>query len=172
MSSSSKPRILDYARYITTTDATGKAVFSKSDAAQVTETIAPGGAAFSLDYVTQAIPPKIADNADIDGFHALCDNAETALASLPPSFHTDHGVVLRHFAFPPGLIAPMHQTETLDFVIILEGSIDLLLDSGEERNMRKGDTVVQRGTRHAWRNTSESEWVIMLCVVMPVSGSA
>jgi hypothetical protein len=47
----------------------------------------------------------------------------------------------------------MQQTGTLDFVCVLEGSVTLVLDT-EEVELVEGDTVVQRGTRHAWSNRS------------------
>ncbi len=45
----------------------------------------------------------------------------------------------------------MHKTETVDYAVILEGEIYLLLDDTEYL-MKAGDTVVQRGTNHAWSN--------------------
>lgn len=45
----------------------------------------------------------------------------------------------------------MHRTPTLDYGIVLSGEIDLELDEGEV-HLRAGDIVVQRATRHAWRN--------------------
>jgi len=39
----------------------------------------------------------------------------------------------------------IHRTRSLDYVIVLEGEIDLLLDEGEVR-LAAGDVVVQRGT--------------------------
>ena len=45
----------------------------------------------------------------------------------------------------------MHITRTIDYAIILSGEIDLELDEGEV-HLKQGDVVVQRGTRHAWRN--------------------
>ena len=45
----------------------------------------------------------------------------------------------------------MHTTDTIDYGIILSGEIDLELDEGEV-HLGPGDVVVQRGTRHAWRN--------------------
>jgi mannose-6-phosphate isomerase-like protein (cupin superfamily) len=47
----------------------------------------------------------------------------------------------------------MQKTQTLDFCLILEGEITLVLDT-EEVNLKTGDTVVQRGTNHAWSNRS------------------
>jgi hypothetical protein len=49
----------------------------------------------------------------------------------------------------------MHRTETVDYGIVLEGEITLILDRGETV-LRSGDIVVQRGTNHAWSNRSGS----------------
>lgn len=46
-----------------------------------------------------------------------------------------------------------HQTETLDYAIILEGEIIAKLDK-DETVMREGDILIQRGTTHAWVNRS------------------
>lgn len=47
----------------------------------------------------------------------------------------------------------MHRTETLDYGVVIEGEIVLVLDAGE-RVLKQGDVVVQRGTNHAWANRS------------------
>ena len=49
----------------------------------------------------------------------------------------------------------MHRTETLDYGIVLEGEIFLVLDKGEIL-CRQGDIIIQRGTNHAWSNRSSS----------------
>lgn len=46
----------------------------------------------------------------------------------------------------------MHTTPTVDFGTVIDGQIVLELDDGETVTLRKGDTVVQQATRHAWRN--------------------
>jgi len=48
----------------------------------------------------------------------------------------------------------MHRTETVDFGIVLDGELVLILDEGET-TLHKGDIVVQRGTNHAWSNRSD-----------------
>jgi uncharacterized cupin superfamily protein len=53
----------------------------------------------------------------------------------------------------------MQQTRTLDFCLVLEGAITLVLDT-EEVQLKAGDTVVQRGTNHAWSNRSGQPCVI------------
>jgi quercetin dioxygenase-like cupin family protein len=46
----------------------------------------------------------------------------------------------------------MHTTATIDFEVVLDGEVWLELDDGVEVHLKPGDTVVQNGTRHAWRN--------------------
>jgi uncharacterized cupin superfamily protein len=53
----------------------------------------------------------------------------------------------------------MQKTRTLDFCLVLEGEIALVLDTGEV-HLKAGDTVVQRGTNHAWSNRSTQPCVI------------
>lgn len=56
--------------------------------------------------------------------------------------------------FKPGGPHPlMHRTESVDYGIVLEGEITLVLDDSEVV-VRAGDIVVQRGTNHAWSNRS------------------
>jgi quercetin dioxygenase-like cupin family protein len=47
----------------------------------------------------------------------------------------------------------MHRTETVDYGIVLEGELTLIVDRGETV-VRAGDIVIQRGTNHAWANRS------------------
>ena len=47
----------------------------------------------------------------------------------------------------------MHRTETVDYGIVIEGEIALVLDDSEVL-LRPGSVAVQRGTNHAWANRS------------------
>ena len=47
----------------------------------------------------------------------------------------------------------MHRTKTVDYGIVLEGEITLVLDRGEA-TIQAGDIVIQNGTNHAWANRS------------------
>ena len=58
----------------------------------------------------------------------------------------------------------MHRTETVDYAVVLEGEIALILDEGEV-NLKAGDVVIQRGTNHAWSNRS-GKMVKMLYVLI------
>jgi len=73
------------------------------------------------------------------------------------------GSLCRVLTFPPEC-APhrgMRKIRTLDFCLILEGEITLVLDA-EEVHLKAGDTVVQRGTRHAWSNRSDAPCVLAI----------
>jgi mannose-6-phosphate isomerase-like protein (cupin superfamily) len=48
----------------------------------------------------------------------------------------------------------MHRTRSVDYGIVLEGEIFMILDE-QEVLLRAGDVVVQRGTDHAWENRSD-----------------
>lgn len=56
--------------------------------------------------------------------------------------------------FPPNNPRWMHRTETLDYVIVLSGSIDMEMDESTI-SLRAGDIVIQRGTNHAWCNRTD-----------------
>lgn len=81
------------------------------------------------------------------------------LVELPPSQHITpeaaaasaerlaaEGAVT-HSEKRPG----MHTTRTIDYMVVLDGEVTLLLDDGEV-TLHKYDTVVQRGTAHHWEN--------------------
>jgi mannose-6-phosphate isomerase-like protein (cupin superfamily) len=57
-----------------------------------------------------------------------------------------------------------HTTQTIDYVMVLEGEISLELDTGEV-TLGPGDCVVQRGTRHAWRNRTDGPVKMMAVMV-------
>jgi mannose-6-phosphate isomerase-like protein (cupin superfamily) len=46
----------------------------------------------------------------------------------------------------------MHTTDTVDFEYVVSGRVVLELDDDVKVELGPGDTVVQSGTRHAWRN--------------------
>ena len=58
----------------------------------------------------------------------------------------------------------MHQTSTLDAIVIIRGRVRLILDDGE-RVLGPGDVVVQRGTNHAW-TCEGGEPVLMAAILM------
>lgn len=59
--------------------------------------------------------------------------------------------------------AHMHRTETIDYGIVLEGELVLIMDEGET-TVRAGDIVIQRGTNHGWANRSDKN--CRICFVL------
>lgn len=64
----------------------------------------------------------------------------------------------------------MHRTESVDYGIVIEGELTLVLDESEVQ-LRPGSVVVQRGTNHAWANRS-GETCRMLFVLVDGTYSA
>jgi quercetin dioxygenase-like cupin family protein len=150
-------------RYITTHDASGKSVFVKEVSPEAPKTSLPNGAAFTLDYSHINTPTSFTGEKDLKTYQSHL----TANPPLLPAFRTPGGTVIRHTESKPGGCSPMHRTLTLDYMVVLDGEIELILDSGETQRFKKGDTCIQRGTMHAWRNPSETEWCRMLAVLIP-----
>jgi quercetin dioxygenase-like cupin family protein len=72
----------------------------------------------------------------------------------------------------PGLLAcvepdtpDIHTTNTIDFEYVISGEVFLELDDGVEVHLQPGDTVVQNGTRHAWRNKGTEPCRLVLCMI-------
>jgi mannose-6-phosphate isomerase-like protein (cupin superfamily) len=101
------------------------------------------------------------------GLDAVVDPQDGPMVLEPPA----GGTAWRVFAVPPDAVLRerlartaaaipgmeadgFHTTDTIDYVLVLEGEIGLELDTGEV-TLRPGDCVVQRGTRHAWRNRGD-----------------
>jgi len=59
----------------------------------------------------------------------------------------------------------MHTTATIDYEFIVSGRCVLELDDGATRELGPGDTVIQNGTRHAWRNPYDEPCVIVFALV-------
>ena len=59
----------------------------------------------------------------------------------------------------------LHATETIDYVIVLSGTVELELDDGVRVPLQEGDVVVQNGTVHAWHNVGEGGAVLAAVMV-------
>jgi mannose-6-phosphate isomerase-like protein (cupin superfamily) len=58
----------------------------------------------------------------------------------------------------------MHTTATIDFEVVLQGSVGLELDDGAKVTLGVGDTVVQNGTRHRWSNAGTEPAVLAVFI--------
>ena len=59
----------------------------------------------------------------------------------------------------------MHTTPTVDYAFVVSGSVVLDLDDRAEAELHPGDTVVQNGTRHAWRNRGSEPCRMVLVTI-------
>ncbi len=59
----------------------------------------------------------------------------------------------------------MHTTATIDYEFVISGRVVLELDDGATRELGPGDTVVQNGTRHAWRNPYDEPCVLVVVLI-------
>lgn len=66
-------------------------------------------------------------------------------------------------SFPPGVgSGEMHTTASVDFVMVLSGEIELLLNDDSAVRLKAGETLVQNGTAHSWRNPGDSDAVLIV----------
>ncbi|KAJ9613225.1 hypothetical protein H2200_003167 [Cladophialophora chaetospira] len=152
-----------FSRHITTHNTEGIAVFETTDPA----ISAPSGSSgpgslsaetswsnfpnsgFGLGYATDDMPPDFNGNADLTTYNKY--------QQQHPGIVIQGGSVFRVVDMAPGAESPMHRTVSIDYGVLLEGEIELQLDSGEKRILKKGDLFVQRGTMHKWKNLSDSQ---------------
>ena len=77
----------------------------------------------------------------------------------------ENGSVFRILDFRPGVEHRMHRTDSIDYLIVMKGEIDMELDDGVEVHLKAGDVMVQRGTVHNWINRG-TETCIMAVVLV------
>ncbi|ERS97070.1 hypothetical protein HMPREF1624_06399 [Sporothrix schenckii ATCC 58251] len=161
-------------RFITTHNEAGQAVLLKdkdiSEDAPFYQLPHVPDVGFAQAYVTRGFPVELgakdAANASVHDTGADLAVYRDFLQDAP-GLTVSGGTVLRYVDMPPGSTSAMHRTVSLDYGVVLEGDVELILDSGETRVMQRGDVCVQRGTMHAWRNLSDTEWGRMLYVLQP-----
>ena len=172
---------MDVRRVVTGHDADGKAVFVSDGAvAPITTALSPGSEFHSLWGADDAPhfpddgaePPHITYFPTVGGFRfGHFTLPPEGSAELPADL--DVGAALAEMeAKLPGMAsymepgAPgMHTTATVDFEVVLSGSVTLELDDGASVTLNPGDTVVQNGTRHRWSNPGDVPVVIAVFLI-------
>lgn len=129
-------------RIITGHDPAGYAVFDSDEVLTAVNPIRPGTTGpensnefgFTVIHKTSGNPVEV--QGKVTEYHGK---------SIPLSDAS--GTVCRVVDFPPlgeESNAFMHRTQSLDFAIVLKGTIKLILDKGVEKTMSEGDIAVQR----------------------------
>jgi quercetin dioxygenase-like cupin family protein len=103
-------------------------------------------------WIEEQVPVQLNDNSN--------PLRKTDLNFLPPS----EGLSARLMTCEPGFYADYHQTDTIDLIVIVSGQIELILDEGSTV-LNVGETVIQRGTNHAWRVYGEEPCTIVAIMI-------
>jgi hypothetical protein len=160
-------------RALTGRDEAGKSVFKSFDVtSKVVEIDANPGLTFYELYRTEGVPQLTGLEPDpmLKGTIAFPGPGGTMfrLISYPPrrpeGYRPPPGVTFETGLKElndkvPGMGdvmergAPgMHTSDTIDYGVVVRGEMTLELDDGQRVHLRQGDTIVQNGTRHRWRN--------------------
>lgn len=150
-----------FRRIVTAHDENGKAIFAEDQICP--NRFAIGGCE---NFVTNEIWRQNNTPADNDGEYVDATACEFNINPAP------EGNVFRIMQFPPdgelGMkedgVTPeppmMHRTASLDYAMVLEGEVYAVIDD-DEKLMKKGDILIQRGTIHAWSNRSDKPCIIL-----------
>ncbi len=87
----------------------------------------------------------------VEGGEDLLADLAAVLPGLGEAMEPDH----------PG----MHMTATVDYVVVVDGAIDLELDDGETVRLEQGTALVQNGTRHAWRSAPDQPCLVAVAML-------
>jgi mannose-6-phosphate isomerase-like protein (cupin superfamily) len=104
--------------------------------ARYPDSVVPGPGGTSLHFVTFP-PSSVFADPSFDS-QAARSEALVRLRGLADHFEKEDPA--------------MHKTNTVDYALVYEGEIWLELDDAKTIHLKRGDVVVQNGTRHAWRN--------------------
>lgn len=151
---SEPPSALTIRRVVTGHDSFGKAIIAADEASTVDEP-RPGHLVSAI-WANDATP---ADNFDPR------DGAKLTTASRLP-----HGATFRIVQHAPGATSRMHRTQTLDYGVVLSGSIVLELDDGVQTTLSAGNVLVQRGTIHRWINAGSVPCTIAFVLIDALPG--
>ncbi len=97
------------------------------------------------------VPPDSTSMLDDLDFETAFDEMEAKLPGMAAHMEPDH----------PG----MHTTASVDYEYVVSGRVVLELDDGATRELGPGDTVIQNGTRHAWRNPFDEPCLMVVVLV-------
>jgi len=130
-------------RIVTTHNASGKAIVGSDDYLEAKPGVMTKEVGNAGIWATTSTPAQTTGDQDPAA-------QQTALTPGP------NGTIFRILELPPHTEPHMHRTDTLDYVIVMEGEVDMLLDDDAEVHMQAGDVMVQRATMHGWANRGDT----------------
>jgi len=95
------------------------------------------------------------------------DNSSQADTGLRQGRFTtiENGTVFRILDFHPGVQQRVHRTDSIDYIVVMSGEIDMELETGIEVHLKAGDVMVQRGTVHNWINRGKVSCVMAVILI-------
>jgi quercetin dioxygenase-like cupin family protein len=75
-----------------------------------------------------------------------------------------NGTIFRVIEFAPGLAARNHRTDSIDYIVVISGEIDMEPDDSIV-HLEAGDVMVQRGTIHNWVNRGAASCVLAVVLI-------
>ncbi|VDC01820.1 unnamed protein product [Peniophora sp. CBMAI 1063] len=145
-------------RIITTHDGAGKSIVQSIAPAKY-QPFPHSNSSFTTLWNFDSVPTN--DNNVSD------DGGERKITGPGLGVVHQNGVSVRYNDLAPGEGAPLHRTTSTDVVTLISGQVILVLEDGSETLLEKpGDCIIQRGTAHAWRNPSKTEWARFMGVIV------
>ena len=74
------------------------------------------------------------------------------------------GTILRVVEFSPGVQSRNHRTDSIDYIVVMSGEIDMEMD-GTMVHIKAGDVMVQRGTIHNWINNGKESCILAVILI-------
>ena len=165
---------LSVRRVLTGHDAKGKAIIVKDDHPPVTQRV-PGGSSNVNLWLTETTPSKLSNDdpiAKIKQVPPPLGGSIFRIIEFVPDSQMPHTVDAKahrktmgvSLGGPEARHAGMHRTESIDYALILDGEIDMLVDDGEV-HLKKGDVVIQGACNHAWANRGDKPCTIAFILI-------
>lgn len=97
------------------------------------------GYSVARTYTVPRVPTPLDQNTDLELYQAVYDGTQATFCSKEgQNVVVDYGVNSVYIDMIPGAQSLMHRTVSIDFVVIIEGEIELELDSGEKKLLYRG----------------------------------
>ena len=141
---------LQVRRVVTGHDADGRAVVKIDETAKNVRSGRPGASSCVI-WSTSGFP--VDNDADVDP------------SAAPIGTTIEGGSVFRVVRYEPGVTPRNHRTDSIDYAVVISGSIEMELDDGVVVKLNAGDLLVQRGTIHNWVNRGTEPCLVAFVLI-------
>ena len=136
-------------RIVTGHDNSGKAIAKIDEIVSNIRTGRPGAHAHAI-WTTEGFPVN--------------NDGQDDAGQRPVQTTLPGGTIFRVIEFAPGVASRNHRTDTVDYIVCMQGEIDMDLD-GTNVRLKAGDVMVQRGTIHNWINNGKESCILAVILI-------